>query len=499
MATSSAQLIAWLKSNTARRCVLLEVDVQISGVEQTLYLSDKGYTTKASETPASTNYKAVISGGVSFTETLSISGETTFSAGVVEFDNFDGSLDIWQEYVFQNRNARVYIGDITWLREDYYKIFDGVVARSEANDRLKHQLVFGDKLSKLNTAVTDAKLGGSTANKDKLIPLLFGECFNITPLLVDVAVHEYQYHNGATERLIEVRDNGVPIANDTIGWAAVTRFLSTGKFRLNQQPVGTITCSAQGDKPTTYVNDAVGLIKRIVKDFGTVGQRFVDADLDLASLSTFAAANTQGLGIYLTEKSNVLDVCNKLASSIGARVAMTRGGLMYLVKLDLPQATAGTTVTSADMREKTLSVTQMIPVVAAIKLAYDRNYTIQTALQTGIPNDHIDTYATEWLTITKADSTVATKYKLYTETNQIDTQMKATAEADAECTRLLNMWKVQRRVITYEGLPHLMLEQLGSPQTVQHPRFQLSAGVRGQIISITTDWLAATINLSVIL
>jgi hypothetical protein len=499
MATTSAQLIAWLKSNTARRCVLMEVGVQIAGVEQTMYLSDKGYTTKSTESPANTYYKACISGGVSFTETLSLSGETTFSSGVIEFDNFSGELDVWQEYVWQNRNVQIYIGDMSWARTDYYKIFDGVVARPDCTDRMKFQLILGDKLAKINSVVSEAKLGGSTTNKDKLIPLLFGECFNISPLLTNLATHEYQIHNGAVERIIEVRDNGIPLANDTIGWTAVTRSLSTGKFTLNQQPVGTITCDAQGDKPSTYVADAVGLIKRIVKDFGTASQRFTDADLDLTSLATFAAANIQTLGLYLTEKASVVDCCNRLASSIGSRVAMTRGGLMYIVKLSLPQASAGTTVTAADMRERSLAIIQLIPIVAAIKLAYDKNWTVQTALQTGIPDNHIETYAQEWLTNTKIDSTVATKYKLYTDVNQIETLMKSTTEVETENTRLMVLWGTQRRIASYGGLPHLMLEQLGSPQTIAHPRFGLSAGVRGQIISITTKWLEAEIEMSVLI
>lgn len=497
--TTSTQLIAWLKSNTARRCVLMEVGVQVAGVETTRYMSNIGYTTKAAETPANTHYIECISGGVSFTESLSLDGDTSFSSGVIELNNINGELDSWQNDVWDNRAVKIYIGDWSWPRADFYTIFDGIVAKANVTQRDKFSLLLGDKLAKLNTVVSETKLGGSGPNKDKLIPLLFGECHNITPLLIDLALHEYQYHNGATERLIEVRDNGVPIANDTIGWTAVTRFLTTGKFRLNQQPVGTITCSAQGDKPSTYVNDAVGLIKRLVKDYGTVGQRLVDADLDLTSLSTFAAAHTQPMGLYLTDKANVFDCCNRIASSIGARLAMTTTGLMYLVKLTLPQATAGTIVTAANMDEKSLYISEMVPVVAAIKLAYDKNWTVQTALQTGIPNNHIELYAQEWLTITKTDSTVATKYKRYTDPNQIETLLKVTDDVDAEATRLLGIWSVQRRVATYIGTPDLMLEQLGNPQTIQHSRFGMSAGTRGQIINKVTDWLRGTVEFGVLI
>jgi hypothetical protein len=496
MAVTSTQLKDWLrKTSSARRCVLVEVGVLTGGSEITRYLSNKGYTTKSGEAPANTQYKPCVSGGVTFTESLSLDGSVTISTGAIEFDNTDGKLDSWLIDVWKNRSVKVFIGDELWPRSDFYQIFDGVTDKLDCTSRDIVSLVVSDKLQRLNTTVSDVKLGGSSANADKLIPWLYGEQFNVTPLLVDLAYNEYQVSGGPISEIEEVRDNGVPVG--------FVPLLSQGRFRITQAPQGTITCDVMGDAPNgVYVDDVVNIIKRLVKSFGNAQQRFTDSDLDLVSLNAFAAANTQPVGLYLTDKANVLECCNKLAASIGARCVMSRTGLLSLIKLDLPQTTSGTLVTADDIYERSLYVSQMPDVMAAAQVGYCRNNTIQNALQTGLPQDQIAMYAQEqeWLTSTKKSDAVATDYKLFTNPDMIETQLMTPEGADSEATRLKTLWGVQRRVVVYDGMPWLMLESLGNPQTVKHPtRFQLAAGVRGQIVRITSDWLKAKIQIGVLL
>ena len=125
-------------------------------------------------------------------------------------------------------------------------MFDGIIEDLQARDRNVLNLVIRDKLQRLNTPVTETLLVAAPANKDRLIPVLLGECHNIEPLLTNPATLEYQVHGSAMEDFIEVRDNGVVVS--------VTESVSTGKFTLSAALKGTITCSAQGDKPSTYSN-----------------------------------------------------------------------------------------------------------------------------------------------------------------------------------------------------------------------------------------------------
>lgn len=244
---TDAQFVAWLKDHSAIRCVLVEVNVKTGGVETTRFLSNKGYVTSPTDTPANTRYSPYIAGGVKFTETLSLDGTASLSFGDIEIDNLSGDRDAWLDDVWDNRAIKVFIGDVRWDRTDFRQIFDGVVAGIQTKNRTRINLRVSDKLQRLNGPVSETKLGGATSNADRLLPLCFGECHNIEPLLVDPSVNEYQVHDGAIEQIIEVRDNGVPVA--------FTPYLTTGKFRLSAQPSGQITASVQG---ATYQSNLLG-------------------------------------------------------------------------------------------------------------------------------------------------------------------------------------------------------------------------------------------------
>lgn len=481
----------WLKDQRAIRCVLIEVAVQVGGVETVRYLSNKPYVTKGNETPANTAYLPAVAGGVQFTESLALDGSTSMSYGDIELYNIGGDKDSWLNDVWRNRSIKVYMGDVTWAKSEFQMVFNGVVFDVDTRTRDRINLKLSDKMQRLNNPATEAKLGGTSQNKERVLPLCFGECFNIEPLLVDGANHEYQVHNGAIERIIEVRDNGVPVS--------FTEYLATGKFRLNQSAVGQITCSVQGDKYLSYITDVGSIIERIVTGFGHATQRFTSVDIDNTKLAAFKSANPQPVGIYLNDRANVVDVCNQLASSVGARLAMSRSGLLYLPKIALPRGDAGTTVTASDMLERSLSITDLPAVVAGVQIGYARNWTVQSNIQTGIPAQHVAMFAQEWLTVTSSDSTVATKYNLFTDPVMEGSLLLKGADATTESNRRLALFSVQRKVFQYEGHAGLLLESLGNTQTLKHSRFGLTNGQAGQIISLQTDWLNPKVTVEVLI
>jgi len=482
--------IKWLKESSGVRCVLMEVGVKVGGVETTRYLSSKGYVTGSGDTPANTNYSPVIVGSVKFTESMQIDGGVSLSFGDIEVDNLTGNRDSWLDDIWVNRSANIYIGDVRWPKSDFKLIFSGLVVGVDSKNAGRLNLKLGDKLQRLNTPVTEVKLLGSTANKDALIPLCFGECHNVSPLLVDATVNEYQVHNGPIEGIIEVRDNGVPVL--------FTPFVATGKFRLTSQPTGVVTCSVQGDKPSTYANTIAALVKRLAIGFGQVEKRFTLAEIDATSFDAFAASNTQPVGLYLKDRANVLESTTRLVASVGGRLTVNRAGKLALVALSLPRATAGRSVSSTDMLERSLALSQFPVVEAGVKLGYCKNYTVQDNLQTGIPQEHVSLFKDEWLTVTRTDSLAAANYVTYTEPVLDETLLLTAADATAEANRRLGMVSTQRKVFKYVGLAHMMLEELGGTQTITHTRFGLSSGVRGQIISLATDWLDPHITIEVI-
>lgn len=478
---TDADFIQWLRSPQALRCVLVEVVANISGVDTTLYLSSSGFVTGPLETPANRVYAPCIMGGVTVSEELSLDGSASISYGDIEVSNADGERDVWLDYVWSNRAITVYIGDMRWPRADFRTVFSGVISDIGASNIDRLNLLMRDKSQKINTSMTEAVLGGTTANKDAIIPLCFGECHNISPLLVDPVLLEYQVHNGPIERLIEVRDNGVPVS--------VTEYLSTGKFRLLATPVGTVTASVQGAKPSgTYSNKVGTLIKHIATTYGSSPLN-VSTEVDSAQITTFDAANTQPVGLYLSDRENVLDVCQRLAASVGAQVYLNPLGLLGIQKISLPAVGAPTAVSYTKMLENSITLNGRPTVIGGVKLGYCKNWTVQQSLQSGIPSEHIDLFGKEWLTVSATNSSVSALYSITEAPTQTDMLLLTEADTQTEANRRLALWSVKRSLIGYTGTPETMLQTLGSAQTLTHHRFGLGAGVTGQIIKQETDWM----------
>ena len=488
---TDAQFIAWLKNDSAIRCVLLEVNCQVGGVETTRFLSNKGYVTAVTDTPASQVYSPYITGGVQFTESLSVDGSSaSLSYGDIEIDNNSGDRDSWLDDVWANRSIKVFMGDVSWARSDFRLIFDGIVTGVDSKARNKINFKLGDKMQRLNNPVIEDLLGGTTANKDRYIPVTFGEVHNVEPLLVDPTTNTYQVHNGPIEDIIEVRDNGVPVV--------FTKSLLTGRFVLAAQPVGTVTASVQGDKPDTYRNDVAGIIVQLVQRYGK-STKLTTADIDMDAFTAFSAAHPQPVGLYLSDRTNMVDALNQLASSVGARVYFNRAGKLTIKRIELPRTDAGTTINPMDITALSMQVGQMLPIQAGIQLGYCRNWTVQENLLTGIPASVVDLYGQEWMTATQTDSAVQATYQTYATPTMQETLLIVSEDAFAEAQRRLDIWKVQRKTIKYTGQPHLMLEQLGNTQTLKNRRYGLENGKAGQIISVQTDWLNPHVTIEVLI
>lgn len=348
-----------------------------------------------------------------------------------------------------------------------------------------------------NSLTTSGYLTLAGLNAGSTIPLTFGEVHNISPLLVDSALLQYQTHNGPVESIFEVRDNGVPIA--------VTMHDSTGKFELNVAPAGVITVSMQGDKTGTYKNDIASLVQRIVTGFGKVtgpfaaAPPFTTADLDLTNLAAFTAAHPQPVGLFVSARTNVISACQQLASSIGAQIVMSRLGLLQLFQLSLPATGAATPITQSMQVDRTLTVVSRTPVVAAVKLGYCQNWTVQNNLLTSIPAEDKVLYSQQWLSITPVDTSTQVTYKLNAAPVQQDTCLLTLVDAKAEASRRLTMYKVPRTLYQFEGTPECLLLTLGQTVTLFSSRYSLSAGQTGVVTSLVTDWSNCHVTVQVLI
>lgn len=506
MALSSAQFQAWLEQSNAIRCILVEVVVNISGTETTLYLSNRNYATGPTDTPANTLYQPVIQTSLSYNQSLSIDGSPSLSYGDIAIDNTNGDRDSWMSYIWANRPISIYIGDVSFTRDNFTKIYSGYVADIGFSDRNTINISIRDLLQKLNTPVTSTLIGGTGTNKEVLRPLVFGEVHNITPVLFDATTLKYMVHNGPIESIIEVRDNGVPLALGT----SYTVNLTEGTFTLVKAPVGTITCSVQGEKTTvnssgtlvagTYANTVARIIQVIVSKYGTL--TLSASDMDLNAINTFDSANTAPVGIYLTSNTNVISVCQELAASLGAQFTSNRVGQITILKIDTPSSLGvNSYIDDTGILHGSLSVEQKIPVQGSVKLGYCKNWTVQGSLLTGIPEEHKNMFGLEYLTATAKDVTTLTQYNLSAEPEIKNTYLMSntpTTYVTNEATRLLNLWRVPRFVYRMECTAKYLNVALGDNISLTHYRFGLSGTKFGQVISVATNWDTGRVTLGIL-
>lgn len=497
--TTKAELIAWLKNPDSIRTVLVEVsDVKVysggSWTSTTIYLSNRTFTSSTTDTPQSQFYDPCISGGVSFSESISLDGGISISYGDIEVSNYDGSKDAWLNYVWVNKSIKVYIGDPRWNRADFYQVFDGLVADISSRDRASLNLILVDKLQRLNNPISEETI--TNANSGEIvIPVLFGECFNTTPIAADAANLVYQVHTGQINDVLEVRDNGVPVL--------FTKSLATGKFTLTRSPFGQITCTAQGSAPGgVYTSKIAGTIKNIVKNYGPSTTRFVDSEIDLTNFSNFDTANPQPVGVYCQARENMLEVCNNLAKSVNAQLYVDMLGKLKLTKLTLTGLTPAYTITPEDIRERSLAISDKPKVVATAKIGYSKNWTVQQSngLAGAVNAASVQLFGNEYLYVYgTVNATVKSLYNLTDEPPAQDTLLSVKSDAEAEANARTTLFSTPRYVYTMNCFAHMLPIELGEAVTLSgHNRFGLTTGSTGMVISINRDWLSGTVALGVL-
>jgi hypothetical protein len=486
------EMVTWLNTPGHIKCILADITEVGNSPVSDFFLSNMAYYGN------NQIYNAAITGGLSFGESLSVGSQASLSFGSLDFVNTGGIHDEYLQYVWSKRPIKIYLGDPSWPKSDFVLIFDGLVQEITAPSENTLSFTLFDKLQRLNDPVSERTLADTSYSQNTLstvLPLLFGEAFNLQPLLVDNGStaglgQVYMVHDGAISGLIEVRDNGVPLA--------VTSSNSTGTFTLLTKPFGTITCSAQGKAP--YTNTVPGIIKQIVTNYGTAENRFTEAEISFDDFT-----NTSPVGFYCSEQTNILDACNQLAKSLNANlicpsIVVTDGVVsnskLRLVEIKQPTGTPKYYLDDNNMVLNSLSITQMFPVKPTIKLGYCKNYTVQTSVSGGVnPASKFDE---QWLYVDQINTVKKSLYRDSGTVTEEETLLITTTGADAEATKRLALWQDQRYIVSADYLPHLMFVQLGDVVQISSARFGLAGGKLGLVYSVTRNWTTGLVNIGVL-
>jgi hypothetical protein len=473
---------AWLGSDAAITNVLVRTFALVDGIRTPFYWSTLGYTTPGTDSPI--YYPPVISLSIPFREALSLSGAATLNAGDIEIDNANGINEVLASHIWVDE-IEAWVGDLRWLQEDYRPILVGHTAGLVRKGRA-FALRLRDMMEGLNYPMTERKFGGSGVNANLLVPLTFGECFNASGAWSNPAELERQWHDGPIEGITEVRASMLPITDQVV----VSDNTGKAVLTVNNESA-TITATVQGDKfGGIFRRTIASLVMRFITGYGKDVGRYNSSNIDVANFAAFDEINQQPVGLHATESINVIDACELLTKSVDAQLAPSLDGKLQLIQIAIPAAGPATLIRAENMLVGTLRHVQRIDPVAAVKLAYCKNWTVQPGSSSNVPAAHRLLFESAWpLTFTKISAAIKGAYKLPGDVAQRDTLLLHRSDAVIEAERYIALWGPGRDIYEFEGFPELLQLKKGGRLIVQHELDGMGAGVEAQVLEIERDWI----------
>ncbi len=483
---TDAEYSAWLGKDGAR-LLLADLVAYSGGATEARYLSNQPYVTRPIDTPANTTYTDTILEVPAFEAQLSElwMGRSLPSWGDLVVSNPNGMYDGWLDDGWDGRAVTLRHGSPAWNLADMRPVLTGVVADIDAPARDTIALRLRDKTHLFNKPVQTSLIGGSTANKDQPVPLCFGQCFNVEPVLTVAASHTYQVHDGAIEAITAVRDNGVAVA--------YSADLASGTFTLSTSPAGRITADLKGAKPAgAYLVTCADIVQHLAINRGGL----TAADLDTASFSALNASAGQTLGLYIRDRRNLIDVVDDLVTAVGAFWTFTRAGLLRLGRLEAPSGTPALTLIADDIEAGSIALAHRDLPLESVRLGYARNWAPQDpgALAGAVTEANRALYAAP-TSVAKATNSVAAKHLLAPNPDVVDTLLVSSSDALAEATRRAALRNVVRSRVRLTTFDQALALNLGDVVELTHPRFGYGGGELAIVTAIRDRISAGRVEL----
>jgi len=488
----------------AQKFYLVEITAwdTVAEEEVVLYFSDQGFTTEPDDTPANQHFEARVNQALNFQRSVfaggKIGGQSSIDFGEIRLNNTDGGLDYLQDYVIDGRKLVVRLGGRNFGYTDYGVVYNGTAQSMEVgNDEVVVSL--RDYSTKFDTTL-QASLYGGTGGADggddlagKPKPVCLGECYNVTPVLVDAANLLYQVHDGQIEAVDAVYDNGSALTLTS----EYTVDASAGTITLLVNPTGQVTADVRGSKQGgTYVESAADIMRRLVTVHGPLTD---PTDLDTASFTALNSANASTLGIYVgSEQATLRDVLDQVANSIGAFYGFDRVGLFSVGVVTAPSGTAVAEFTNDDILS--IDPQPTIQPTWRVRLGYKLNFTVQNDGQlAGVVSADPTLYSfltTQYRYATADDTGVQDVYPLAQDL-QIDTLMVDAVEAQAEADRQQALLGVRRRIYTVQVKTQPFVLNLTDVVTLRTDRMGLQAGRDFRVLGLNEVADTSSVELTV--
>lgn len=477
MSVSDAEYQAWLADPQEERVVLAEVKAYSSGSESTYYLGSKYFHTGAADSPANTTYEGILKGSPFFSTTMNeaFGGRSYVSVGEINIDNSDGDKDAWIAYAWDGRDATIKIGDPTWAIADYRTILSGVVERLSIGDDYTLTLSLRDNQRKLDAPI-QTTLIASGEETDQVVPLCYGEVYNVSPVQTNASTHEYQVHEGQIEDIVAVYVDG------KVTSLSVTKDLTNGKFTLSADPAGTVTADVKGHKPSGSYKTKPGEIIRAIVDRVLADP----GDLDTSAFTQFDSDLNYTVGIFIDSRENLLDVLDSMLPA-GWYYGFNRAGKFTLAALKDPSGlTSALTIDNLESHGD-LGIQKADVPEWRVRVGYKRNWTtINFGTDSTVAESARPFFEEVFNKVAKAeDASVKTTHLLAQDPDVLESTIAGSSNASTEATRLLTLFKTQRYTYRVGAYVAPLQVTIGDCVTLQDDRFSLTSGSKCVVTGIT--------------
>lgn len=343
-----------------------------------------------------------------------------------------------------------------------------------------------DAPAQQNTYGGTGGAAGGPDLKNKMKPLLYGECRDVQLVLIDSATWTYQAHDGEIEGFLAVYDAGLALTPgidvaDIFAAAApasgtyITQ-RSAGLVRLGAQPFGTVTADVRGDKSFgSYASAAGAIAFRIAHDRGGLA----DALFDLTSFELLNNLQPAPVGIYTgTTQVRLSDMIDVVLGAIGAWWGANRFDMIEVGRLDLPGDKPVAYLGVADIISLDLMDTPATinPPLWRVRVGYQRNWTPNLSPIAGdVIGDRLTFLANEYRYGLHEDAALTVAH-LRAQEISLPGLFANEADADAEATRLQTLYAGPFQLARIRTKLQGYLLPLNRTINVTYPRYGLSGG-----------------------
>lgn len=179
----------------------------------------------------------------------------------------------------------------------------------------------------------------------------WGKCWDVSPILVDVATQTYQIGYGNRLQSLEVYEGAnfltldtahsdiYDLLNSTPAAGQYDTCLPEGFFRLGSQPTHPVTCVVEGYDVPAYFETASDIAKRIATARGRAP--LSGSDIKTTTFDNLNTANSETVGLFVDRSMTCAEAMDIILESVGAWWGYTRGDEELQVhQFDGPAVTA---------------------------------------------------------------------------------------------------------------------------------------------------------------